>query len=40
MYLGAEPGMSGSGVFDTEGNLIGVLSMGSDAGEMLAVPGH
>lgn len=37
-YLDAEPGMSGGGVFDVTGRLVGVISMGSDAAETLATP--
>ncbi|MBR0172534.1 MAG: trypsin-like peptidase domain-containing protein [Lachnospiraceae bacterium] len=37
-YLDAERGMSGGGVFDLSGTLLGVISMGSDANEALATP--
>ena len=33
-----EPGMSGGGLFDGEGNLVGILSGGSEDGELAAVP--
>lgn len=32
------PGMSGGGVFDTEGNFLGILSGANEAGEVAAVP--
>ena len=34
----ARPGMSGGGIFDTKGNLIGILCGISDEGEVAAVP--
>ena len=37
-YLDAEQGMSGGGVFDLSGRLLGIISMGSDANEALATP--
>ena len=33
-----EPGMSGGGLFDGEGNLVGILSGGTEDGELAAVP--
>lgn len=37
-HLDVERGMSGGGVFDLSGRLLGVISMGSDANETLVVP--
>lgn len=38
LYADAMPGMSGGGVFDTDGYLLGIISAGSDTAEVLAIP--
>ena len=36
--VNGKPGMSGGGLFDKEGNLLGIISGGNDDGELAVIP--